>query len=829
MTPAKKSNKRCSSFLLVFLALFFLANIAASSFAMNSVEVGKITTPSRKNSTQNQSSDNRCRYQNNENKSPNALEKTGSNGSSSARVPRANESIIFSESRTDQNDTTLLPRQNQEQAMQQNRLELLKRLSKQQTEFQQKLKTIEEAFLQEKSNMLQKSNAIRFSRSLPLSNDLPKEKTSELNKKYVHQILLAKLENQIACYDNGFEWLNSYLPKREAIFVGKHMDQSTAQRSIQQVTQALSDTQEVGRLLIESISTPHAKSIESVTESSLQYGNPTELFDLSNKKIEQASKLPVQDENLTTLSDEKIKWLSDALDLTRDIQLFILGCHASEYIETNKKIFTEVKESLKKGYQNLNNNKGYEYLPEKIKNSYLEAQELLEHYEAEFSLMEATSPEAMIDAAEKNVLNLQRVTQEMATKIEHDQQEIEEAELASSNTLRIKIDRLNNVYQNLLSTMLAYSQIQDEGWIEKKCIQLNQLQQWIEDKRTSLTCEASNIFQGDIICNQFAQLRLPQSEEIFQIQDSRLHPMNSSEFLDYLTSDLKENFEYDSERIIGTRGKIALDNSPYDLTKGPSTENRNAWTSGIDLIRLAICKNFGIQVMNEFDRRFETKRTEKNSLKVREIKKFLFNINGQLQYPRSFFIDPNMKHENFLKSLARGDDTTLDKVIKIDPDTLTFNPFGKKSALIPENQLNSILTTALKQGETGLHPTIAADTESRRKGFEYVREALKKAFPKEPLSTEQMNSILLRFDNEFEIADNKPLLTLKEARDFIQREKETLKSRGFWEKYVSRYFDQEGIRNMLNGIYYSIGSHLLPYFLLILSYLYYLYMNQTTF
>lgn len=302
----------------------------------------------------------------------------------------------------------------------------------------------------------------------------------------------------------------------------------------------------------------------------------------------------------------------------------------------------------------------------------------------------------------------------------------------------------------------------------------------------------------------FSKLESVFSTDAFEINDPLLEPESPLDFLENLMS---LHGDLHSERIIGTHGKIALDNISINEQRQYSDQIRREWASGINLIRRAICITYSIEVMKAFDGEFWKKRQQSNSLKVGEVINFLLDHNHQPKYRSSFFVDPKMSHEDFLQMLsaAEADNRALfDKVIKIDQATLNFNPFSKKPLNLPDEEL---ATAILRQREAG---------------FQYVRETLKKAFPEAFLTNEQMNEVLQTFDDQFKVVPEGTLLTLKNAHTFIESERKILQARSCWKKYVVRYLDQEGIKNMLNGLYYSIGAHLLPCALCILTSLYYL-------
>jgi hypothetical protein len=205
--------------------------------------------------------------------------------------------------------------------------------------------------------------------------------------------------------------------------------------------------------------------------------------------------------------------------------------------------------------------------------------------------------------------------------------------------------------------------------------------------------------------------------------------------------------------------------------------------------------------VQNFEQAIYYKQQAKNSLKVSEIQEFLLDENKQLKYQLGLFIDPEEPHQNFLK---RPSDN---KVIKIDSRTTNFNPFSDDFSRIVQ----------------GNEDFKTADSRQREEGFHYVREALKKAFPEAGLTEAEINEICSRFDAKFKVATDSPLLTLEALHHFIDEQRGLLNRRSYWERHISRHFDSNtAIRNMFNGIFYSLGTHLGTAILAIPS-LYYLW------
>ena len=597
-------------------------------------------------------------------------------------------------------------------------------------------------------------------------------------EKVLHQKLFILSQEKVSSYPLELEWLLSFSQKRNALLGYSSRSSSSTGNHEQQVAveRALQEAQEVGRSFIEDFCRSLPDNIASST--------------------------------LDALSDEQLHCINAVIDLVRNTQLFILGHDSSSYITMSKEQLAEIEESLAEKIKKLDPSptdhldSGEVRIDPIIKERYLAAQDLLEHNKAQFLLMETTPEGETIKAASKSSLAIHEKTQETEKEITGSlESELTEIETKDTSQLTAEIRKMKELHDHLLNAMLSYREIQDEAWIEKQCGNLHHLSSKILEKISAM--------EERIVGFDIAKLKNIVSSSAFPMNPPLHEPQSPVDFLDTLMT-LGQSLH--SERVIGTNGKIALDHIRQDDTPPYSDQTRREWASGINLIRQAICMSYSIEVMKAFDQQFWKKIQLRNSLKVKEIIDFLFDHNQQPKYRSSFFVDPKMSHEDFLKMLsaAEADNRALfDKVIKIDQATLNFNPFSKKPLNLPDEEL---ATAILRQREAG---------------FQYVRETLKKAFPEAFLAQDQMNEVLQTFDDQFKVASEGILLTLKNAHTFIESEREILQARSCWKKYVVRYLDQEGIKNMLNGLYYSIGAHLLPFALGILTYLYYLSLTHT--
>ncbi|MBX9576986.1 MAG: hypothetical protein K2W97_00745 [Chthoniobacterales bacterium] len=672
------------------------------------------------------------------------------------------------------------------------RAQISKALSELQTLSQSRLKVVEQTISDKKN-----SYAARLSALLGLSSYVPSENLD-------HQKLLAVVEKKITCYQLELQQMVSYLPKRAALLFKD--DNFPLNKSQNVVKESLERAQEIGDALIQDVckSAPGSKAT-------------------SNDQLE----------SLPSLSDEQLLFLDKVIDLVQKIQLFILGYHSSSFITMNKEQLAEVEAKLMEipingvtlqefedpdqvdNFSTAEPNQSENFSTE-VRDLYLAAQKFLKNNQALFLLKEAeTIPteKASFTAQESARIIRQNVEkiEERKTSI---QSEVEETRENNKESIENDLAAMTTLHDLLLNASLSYSAIEDETSIEEKSGNLNQLHDQIIRAIEELTDQGTKL-NFTTHTARLSSLETLLEREEFKINAPDLQPMRPLAFLSALNS--LENL--DRDRIIGTHGRIALDPIKHKRQEDRSSpipeedyteKTRREWTSGIDLIRLAICRTFGIHVINEFDQMFFTKIKHKNSLKVQEVKQFLFDAQNQLKHSPGFFVDSQMSHADFLKiskAISTQESSFPHKVIKKDQERLAFNPFIKK---FPNSQYESFFDETSQQDE---------DIRQREAGFEYVREALREAFPEEFLTKNQMDEILLKFDTKFNVVEDSTLLTLETLHDFIDTERDILRKRPYCSKYMARYLDSDAIRNLRNGLFMSIGSHILPFIFGILSYI----------
>lgn len=667
--------------------------------------------------------------------------------------------------------------QNRENATQAERTQIARQSALIKQQFKQQQASLQQKFLQTKQEAIERSTISALSRNLASDCFYPEIAIAALKKEYISQESIVQLAERIALYPIENRFLFSYLSKRKALLENETAKNTSNEELNEKAVNALKLVQDQGTALINLM-------IPSVTT---EHNN-----------------------ELTKLTSEQIDYLNNLLDLLRTTQLFILGCHTAPYMTASKDKLDEIENLLTE----IPKTQNFPINSDEVTSAYNQSLSLCSSSKATFSLMETFSAKASFLAGEQNATTIQKQLEETKNLENAFREEENEAKPARKQMLQGEAAAMEQLHACLQNAMLAYSEIKDEAWIEQESGHLHDLKERIETQKKILQSQAAALKISTKNQELFDSINALLEEPSFKLDAAETLPQHPSLFLAKLASLDKSLSE---QRIIGTHGKIALDDLPEKIDDDYAEEVRRDWRAGINLIRLALCRDFGFHIMQEFDEQSRIIQRENNSLSVLRLKKFLFDEHDRPKYFRGFFIVSEMEHEHFLKYLTelstRGeteDAITPHKIIKIDDITLAFNPFVSKNQSEPPT----------------IHQETTAATELRQRqaGFEYTREALKMAFPEAFLSTEQLEQILERFDDQFKIttfADEKAPLTLQAAADFINTQKEMLSKRGCWERYVTRYWDQDSIQHFRHGFFFNMGTYILPVLIGLLSYLYY--------
>ena len=196
---------------------------------------------------------------------------------------------------------------------------------------------------------------------------------------------------------------------------------------------------------------------------------------------------------------------------------------------------------------------------------------------------------------------------------------------------------------------------------------------------------------------------------------------------------------YKEYAISGSKGKIVLTSPPSERLSEPNRKNYN---NGINLIKLAIFRDFGVYGVKRFEDRFEAKITARNPLHLDELREFISSETAT--HPRSCFISSRQPLEEVISAEGAANDT---RVIKSDGYEPSFNPFSNTSVS------ESVITN---------------ETEATKQGIGATRKALREFLKKGGATDSKIDVIINDFNQKFtDKGDNAPL-TIAALRSFIK-------------------------------------------------------------
>ena len=205
------------------------------------------------------------------------------------------------------------------------------------------------------------------------------------------------------------------------------------------------------------------------------------------------------------------------------------------------------------------------------------------------------------------------------------------------------------------------------------------------------------------------------------------------------------NIQNANECFCGKNGRIFLSKSVEgELSENPTKE----YHDGINLVRLAIMQDYGINVLKKFDNYFFGKINTGTSLSTKELRDFINDqLNNNDQLPSYLLSDP-LDEQTLTKLLTieTVDKYSNQKILKYE--SCNYNPFSSSSSLV-EAESN--------------------DQAAIQRGKEIIASALAKHLDKLELTADQINSIGIHFKHEFSDLIQKPL-TIGSLKAFLQKE-----------------------------------------------------------
>ena len=475
-------------------------------------------------------------------------------------------------------------------------------------------------------------------------------------------------------------------------------------------------------------------------------------------------------------------------NLVQKMQQLMLGYHTPFYITAAK------------------NNLNYLFKQASTDTELQQRQLLLENIRTCFLFAEAESPEAALAFINDVIQNLCSEIAELKRDIKEARRDLNLVRDSDQYAFEQALQLKSKDSDFMEMAILTYQQIQNELTIETECGSLPDLRNSIEEDLRELSLTNQEDLQ---------QLReiLTDLENATTVNYEK--PKKPLHFL----RDVNSLGNDDDDMIItGEHGKIILEKNPHPLeetfltkfTNDQTDKNRKKWINGVNLIRFAIARKYGMKAVEIFDARFKIKRDFDISLSIKDLKDFLANCRD---IPASHFLHPLTSIEKFMVKLKDADEGD---VLKWSKAVFEFNPFLREQVITRQEDLQKIRSQEQPQKSLEeIHRQEAAE------GIEIARQFIEKKFQTFAISKNRFKAILERFNTQIE---ELPYLTVRDFRIFIAEEGEKIRlsPTDLW----SDFFPEDIKKSMIAGAASTTASltialfahHLLPlnavYFLL---------------
>lgn len=462
--------------------------------------------------------------------------------------------------------------------------------------------------------------------------------------------------------------------------------------------------------------------------------------------------------------DEKQKIVNQIIKtagLVQKLQQLMLGCHTPFYITT-------AKESLDALFQQISSDPKLQDLRTSFENR-----------RTRFLFAEAESPAAALTAVTDMIQELQSEVIQISTDLDRASNLQQSIRNEDKGNFEMCLQQKEAVKKSLERTMLLYSQIENELMIETEAGSLVDLKESIEADLEEL----NSILQNNRASHPaLEQLKGILTNPEFPIADRIAAPQNPLSFL----SALKLLNECHADAIItGENGKIILSKTAALLpTQGtaaaseetkeslsealtPSDQNPKKSTNGMNLIRFALARKYGMQAVGLFDTHFSMQKTFRLGLSVKNVQQFLQTIDS---IHSSHFLSPLTSIETFMAKLQAA---RQDEPLKWNENVFGFNPFLPDAIAPTTETLEAINQKELSAGIQHAKEAV----EKRLITFSTTQHGI-------PITQNRAKAILKRFDHQF---SQRPFLTAKNLLSFIATEEEKIaQSRtNFWEDHVT--------------------------------------------
>ncbi len=436
-------------------------------------------------------------------------------------------------------------------------------------------------------------------------------------------------------------------------------------------------------------------------------------------------------EELKTISDaqqkkEKAEQIITTANVVQKIQQLMLRCDTPFYI-------TAAKDRLNGLYEKVAADSNFE-----------DIKDILKNLETRFPFAEAESPEAALDLITNIIKELEANIEEYKNNIADIRNH--EKEIANGEALVKFQEQKSNFLQN---AMLAYQQIQNELMVETKCDSPTDLKDSIEEDLKRLESI------------EYIQEKLNILKEILNYDQTTAIFTAAGPSLRFLTN--IHSLEDSDDMIIGEHGKIILEKNDTQRSWviDQKEKIKKKWVNGMNLIRFAIVRKYGMQALQCFDTKFRFKRSADISLSVQELKKFLTD---EIKIPSSHFLNEALSVEKLMQKLNNAHE---EDILKGDKPVFEFNPFLLEQASLLQG--NRIKNSNIEEQKKLLEESHA---QQAMEGKRIAREVIEKKLKTFAISQNRLNRILRGFDKKFH---DRQYLTVKDLKTFLSSKEDELK------------------------------------------------------
>ncbi|HLB34126.1 MAG: hypothetical protein A3F67_01870 [Verrucomicrobia bacterium RIFCSPHIGHO2_12_FULL_41_10] len=438
-------------------------------------------------------------------------------------------------------------------------------------------------------------------------------------------------------------------------------------------------------------------------------------------------------DSITTVRDEDLVWALQMIDATDALRTVILANDVDDYLADATAQLEDVKASLKtiSASNGLSDHDKFS-----SQETIVSFQGTLRQDQADFLLAEALSDEKARIVATQHVIDLSKRAQELNLVADQTRDEVPIARTEEKDSLTQRVEILQTLALALEKAAQAYQEIADVYSIPIRSTGEMKRGVVTACKKLQLpTVTAGSEISGE---KQFLAKQLEQLSLSCQtIQDS-----TEAYDLTFL-SQLHTLSDHDADIISGNHRGIILE----PRLSAISDTDRTRYRHGMNLIRLALLRDFGIDGVQRFDERFSAKIGAHNPLAVQELKTLMQQLESSHKQSSYFLSSIDAPGDALTELLLLKDAQHDAKVIKSEGSS--FNPFLSASS----SSQNSVV-----------------ESEAVERGISVVRGGIEDALKKMSLPQRQMDSVMTNFNNEFtSIGKNTPL-TIGALKTFLQKQ-----------------------------------------------------------